>query len=417
MRRGLFVGITIVLMLAAAELLAQLSLLLIDTSKWADTQERMSKAAIDDREYGEILHPYVGILYDPLSNPGFQVQGETVPVNWLGFTGAADPVTTRSPDRFIVGLVGGSFAWGLGLEAGRELRRCLQEDPRLAGREIVLVNLALAGFKQPQQLMACNYVLALGGEFDVVLNLDGFNELALAWENYTAQINTFYPKAWSLRAHDVPDPRVLTDSYRVYELRSRRQRLARSLKSSWFRWSALRQIVWRIQDLQCSRELMALSTALSRHRGKYGPSFASAGPREPEMTSEEIFQRCAGLWRRCSQQLHDLTAPRGTLYLHFLQPNQYLPGSKPLTTWEQEHVIAEESDYQRSVVTGYPLLRAQGRELQQAGVRFHDLTGIFSDQPQGLYIDWCCHVSAEGYAIIARRMAQEILAAWPQAGD
>ena len=31
--------------------------------------------------------------------------------------------------------------------------------------------------------MTLNYVLALGGEFDVVLNLDGFNEIALASEN------------------------------------------------------------------------------------------------------------------------------------------------------------------------------------------------------------------------------------------
>ena len=39
--------------------------------------------------------------------------------------------------------------------------------------------MAHGGWKQPQQLLALSWILALGGELDVLINVDGFNEVAL----------------------------------------------------------------------------------------------------------------------------------------------------------------------------------------------------------------------------------------------
>jgi hypothetical protein len=54
-----------------------------------------------------------------------------------------------------------------------------------------VVKATIGGYKQPQQLMALNWFMALGGEFDIVINLDGFNDVALpALENVPTRIRS-----------------------------------------------------------------------------------------------------------------------------------------------------------------------------------------------------------------------------------
>jgi hypothetical protein len=44
----------------------------------------------------------------------------------------------------------------------------LSESERYAGREVVILNFALDGYKQPQQLQLLSYYLAVGGRVDLV---------------------------------------------------------------------------------------------------------------------------------------------------------------------------------------------------------------------------------------------------------
>ena len=71
----------------------------------------------------------------------------------------------------IVGFFGGSFAEDVAYTAAGTMIEELK--PLYPGKEIVVVKGAMAGYKQPQQLMAYNYFSALGGDFDLVVNLDG----------------------------------------------------------------------------------------------------------------------------------------------------------------------------------------------------------------------------------------------------
>ena len=90
-------------------------------------------------------------------------------------------------------------------------------------------------------------------------------------------------------------------------------------------------------------------------------------------------------------------------YYHFLQPNQYVPASKPIR--RDEAAIATRNDaYRRSVEAAFPLLREAGRALTAKGVRFHDLTNAFADHPEPLYIDNCCHFNKQGNLIVADRI-------------
>jgi hypothetical protein len=75
---------------------------------------------------------------------------------------------------------------------------------------------------------------------------------------------------------------------------------------------------------------------------------------------------------------------------------------------ERKVALREGSEYGNSVVRAYPLLQAAGAELAKQGVRFTDLTDTFAGIGKPLYIDDCCHVSAEGNAMIGRRIGEII---------
>lgn len=60
---------------------------------------------------------------------------------------------------------------------------------------MTVLNLGQGGWKQPQQLLALNYFLSLGQRFDVIVNLDGFNEIALGYHNHLSGIDYSLPSA------------------------------------------------------------------------------------------------------------------------------------------------------------------------------------------------------------------------------
>jgi lysophospholipase L1-like esterase len=108
--------------------------------------------------------------------------------------------------------------------------------------------------------------------------------------------------------------------------------------------------------------------------------------------------------------MHQLCAARGIPYHHFLQPNQYVPGSKPLTLEERTRFTRDDHPYRQAVLDGYPELRKAGEELRRSGVAFHDLTDLFADEERTVYGDDCCHLNAYGN----RRLAEAVAAALRQ---
>jgi hypothetical protein len=100
----------------------------------------------------------------------------------------------------------------------------------------------------------------------------------------------------------------------------------------------------------------------------------------------------------------------GTQYFHFLQPNQYVPDSKPLSREELDGAFDPNHPYRPGVLNGYPLLSAAGRALQERGITFTDLTMLFSDCNETAYSDRCCHFNKLGNETIAQAIAREIAA-------
>jgi hypothetical protein len=357
----------------------------------------------------EIVHPYLGFVRQP---NGTTFDGG-LRANELGFPGQELPLHQRGGDRLIVGILGGSVAEQFSTVALEEFEAQLRKSRFFSGKRLIFAPLALSGYKQPQQLMTVNYLLSLGAEFDVLINLDGYNEVVLPpVENVPAHVFPSYPRGWSIRISEAGDTAVLRAVGRVAVARERIEFWARWVRRSPLRYSPAANLAWRFihsaDRRALFREFRALH-ALEAQRTDY----AAKGPGDAAMQQPDVHEHCASIWRRSSLQLHQLCQANRIHYFHFLQPNQYVPGAKPMGQLEKLRVVAQGHAGQKHVMAGYPLLVRDGRELAERGVAFTDLTMVFADYPEQTYSDTCCHLNERGNAILAQKMAAVIAAALP----
>jgi hypothetical protein len=399
---------TACLVLVAIELSVRVALLFARHDSWLREADSLAHRAVPASNGGGIVHPYFGIACAP--RPG-QPEGREeadCPVNRLGFLSDAEPVQQRGPDRFLVAITGGSaarqFCQG---EGAARLREVLGSAPRLAGRDIRVISFARDGCKQPQHSASINYVLALGAEFDTIVNFDGFNELVVARMNVDRLVNSAYPYAWPFSIQQTPDPTEWAEHFRFFEIRALRQRSARALRDSWFRRSAVRQVLWKLRDTALRREQHVLAATITLDPQRR--DFRLTGPNETFADEQEMYRRFADVWTNSSSQMHSLAEGGGIVYLHCLQPTIY-SGAKPL---RPEEAAADDERYRPSIERGYPLLRESGRSLLEEGVRFRDLTGLFDGVEERVYVD-DVHLNPRGNRLLAERFAEEILAALPE---
>jgi len=356
----------------------------------------------------EVVHPYLGWVRRPgvKMNESFDVQG----ANEFGFPGGGTPFHKRSPDKVIVGILGGSVAEQFAATKSELLRTQLARSEEWQGKEIVIVKLALLGCKQPQQLMIVNYLLSLGAEFDVLINLDGFNEVALpAVENVPAHVFAAYPRGWQYRVNQVSDLALLRALGRITVRRDKARFWRHLALSKPLRYSATARLAWHVYRA-ASTKLLNRDFAELRQRRINTSDYVATGPREDFSSTSELFEHCAQIWARSSLQLHQLCEANRIRYFHFLQPNQYVPDSKPLgrevlgAAWQQNYSGKE------SVEQGYPKLIREGSALAGTGVAFIDLSMLFADHTELIYSDACCHLNDRGNEIMTLRIAEVVCA-------
>jgi hypothetical protein len=348
----------------------------------------------------EVLHPFVGYVNRP---GGAGTAGESAGPSEHGF-----PDLQRvSPDDFVIAVFGGSVAAWMVKEARETLVSALP-DEIVRGRRVVVQSLALGGYKQPQQLMALNYFLVLGERVDAVINVDGFNEVALTIHaNVTHQVFPLYPRSWFPLVSPLASPPERLAVGALAHVRQQRGSLARRFLGSPTRHSAVAAFVWRaldhglaVRELEAERELAATMSE--------GRSFAARGPRRFLGSDREAVGAAVDAWARASVQMHRICAANGIPYVHLLQPNQYVPGSKPMGAAERAVAFDENHPYRRGVEMGYPLLVRAGGELRAAGVPFVDLHRLFATTAETRYSDRCCHLTVEGSRELARRAGREV---------
>jgi hypothetical protein len=359
-----------------------------------------------DQLGAEVLHPYLGFVYTPeRDTPGFRALYGLGISPW-GFVDDKGPIQAGSPHRLIVGVFGGSVAWYLSTESADTLISGLKAVSAFRDKEIVIVRTALFGYKQPQQLLALSYLLSMGAHFDVIINLDGFNEVVLpVTENLGKRVFPFYPRTWFLRVADSPASRVVVE--RVVNLRGRRRSFAAAASTRILRHSVTVNVVWKLLDEYVSNTINREQVEWLKQPVSDG-NYAATGPFTPYLDEAAMYRDLADKWKNASLQMHRLARANDSAYFHFLQPNQYVPNSKPMSAEERALAIDEGFMFAHPARMGYPYLIAAGRDLLQEGVWFQDLTQLFADVTVPVYRDNCCHLKRRGNEMLAATIASAI---------
>ena len=348
----------------------------------------------EELEHWRISHPFYGYTYPSPANP----------LN-------AMPPQQRWEGTVFIGLLGGSVAKGVNPFFQHALNRYFAANGLT--QQPLVIDLTGEGMKQPQQTLIVANTLLLGGDLDLIVNLDGFNEITVSVpQSIYAGLAPSFPIWWERRAGLTKEEILLAGNIAV--LRREQSRLAAAQENSPLRGSALFGLANRYRQERTAAEIIRLNHALTAVATGY--SLEKHGPRNWLGAERELRQETGRVWYRSSVALSRLAKLAGADYYHFLQPNQYVPGSKPLSPKELELAYAPSSLKKTSVEQGYPILNGFSRDFHSQGINYFDLTGIFVDNPETLYLDPCCHLNDRGNELLAAEMVRLMEPALRQRG-
>ncbi|MBW2522800.1 MAG: hypothetical protein JRI23_01430 [Deltaproteobacteria bacterium] len=346
--------------------------------------------------WDQTLHPYLGYGSPRALNAVAQLDDDQAP--------DAEP--------FVVVITGGSVAAQVCWQGRRVLRQRLAELPAARGKTVRVRSLAKGGWKQPQQAIAVLYYLLMRGELALLINLDGHNELVDAARVHEQGIHPSYPSLWHWLSANTVQPASLRTIGRIGWLRESRRDLARA--AGHLTWSLTATVLWDAADRALDARVQQAQVELARTQAGEAARLpvSRTGPQLELGSRAELLEYSAGIWQRGSLCLRDLVRGAGARYVHFIQPNQYVPGSKPLTEEERRTALDPTNEI---TAESYRVLRAHAAKLSERGVDVHSLVGLFSEVDETLYVDRCCHLNRKGNEMIANAMADHILASSPSA--
>lgn len=369
-------------------------------------KESVSPGVFDSRVI-YVLHPYFGFSRDPaVCGPG--------ECNRFGFIGAELP-THKIEDTVVIGIFGGSLAGKLCAYNMQTFSKKLQRYPFFKNKKIQFSCIALGGFKQPQQLLALSYFLSLGRKFDIVINLDGFNEICLpVTENIPAHVEYSYPRMWNMHVRQNLDTLALKQIERLEQIRRSKQNLQKLFSSGIFTHSYFLKVIQAtFERIEIQKHYQLYRYLLKKSEEEELGEYQVYGPREEYKDIDEMLKKNVSLWSESSQQMAYLCNANNIAYFHFLQPNQYYGGTKQLSPREFKIAYASSIPYKNAVEQGYPLLVQEGKNLRKQGIRFFDLTKIFMNETNDIYADDCCHVNALGNEILMEAITTTIVSYFP----
>lgn len=353
-----------------------------------DTTQAGLISAGRTKQFQYILHPYLGFVYDSTYNSA---------VGKYGFVGD-DIVAATGKDDFNVVVCGGSVAGNFFVLEFQELRRRLEAMPALAGKKINMTCLATAGYRQPQQLLGVTYLLSLGARIDLLINIDGFNEMVIpVTENLPEGVSVFYPTMWKDLTDDLGDSRQRTLIGELSLVDAVRTSLAGGFSWPVLDWSMTANLTWFLLDNILAGKAAGMVDELEQS-GRTLKTFQK-GPANPE-DRDAAQDRLADNWASSSRILGELARAGEFAYVHVLQPNQYVTGSKPLSAFEKQHAISPTPGMAETTSQGYERLARHIPDLEQAGIAFLDATMIFQNVTDDVYFDTCCHFNKRGNDIL-----------------
>ncbi len=305
-------------------------------------------------------------------------------------------IPPRRGDEFVIGIFGGSVAEELSNEMvfrqGTEPFPGATAIEKRLGRTVRILNLAVSGGREPVQF---NRLHLLHDAIDIAVFVDGFNEMSEALPDHKPACEYMAP-FW--RNNDkIPDELLQP----LADLR----RTAEELVDSWI-WTPLRYSgLFKLYILRLSVRMQERMVGLETSMGT-SPVWMYPGTIEERALS----------WAGCVALADEFAKSMKLPILFFLQPNQYVAGSKPFSEEERNRCVLSTEELKRrgwnrylELNDAYAAFERQIPSLRAKGIAVYSLTGVFHDVTETVYKDNCCHMHRPGYDIIGERILEVVL--------
>ncbi|MEG4325665.1 hypothetical protein QUB37_18510 [Microcoleus sp. AT3-A2] len=361
----------------------------------------------------ERFHPFFGFIQKPSADfrPGFKV-------NNYGFISPYDyPLKKTKKNQFIIGVFGGSVASNYGVfeVQNKILPQYLKQLPGLKDKEFVILSFATGGYKQPQQLLILNYFLALGQELDLVVNIDGFNEVALSNLNNKNQVDLAMPSIQHILpltslANNSLSLKAMKATIRIQENKARiNQGLERLQHCSLAACDALTSVY--VQNLvnNYKTDVIKFEKERTKQQKDDSGSVIYINTNKSVLQDSVAFQEMALNWAKSSIFMHKVLSASNVPYFHILQPNQYYQTKRVFGEAEKQIAFNKDTPYAKAVQIGYPALFKKFPNLEKNNINLVNAVNVFDKTKEAVYVDSCCHYNQAGEVVFSNYVGRSIL--------
>ncbi len=346
----------------------------------------------------KVPHPYFGYSYNRLSNNK---------VNRDGFFDTIDfqTVDKSDPRYFIIGIFGGSVAkeFAIWKKSNQEkgfdkLSDMLKKEfpNRFVGKKIIFLNFGLSAAKQPQQFIISSFFT---NQIHMAITIDGYNDVNA---NLSGEFAPYFPNYSNLFFSLNPARHKYI--LEVYELIEKQIKAATIAKQSWiFHRSRIIQKLWTIYNARLEEEIRWAHTFFRGSWDTKAPFY-----KRGEYSEKETITKAVEVWEQFTIKQNKLLLSENVSHFHFIQPNQHIQDTKPLSSEEKakyfDHSLASKLN------VGYAKLLARLPAIKnKSGTTVYDLTQIFVNTKETVYNDACCHFNEKGNQMLEDGIARYII--------
>ena len=295
-------------------------------------------------------------------------------------------------NNFNILIIGGSVAEDL--DTNSSFNNLIKDEikknhPKLEASQINIFNSALPGGKQPQGLFTLKSLEMLGYEFDLIIELSGFNEMVLAiGENFSEYgINPIYPRAQNLRT-------IHTADY------IKNGPLRKIINFHPFTHTLKKSGIW-----DKSRRFFQQNARKSSSKKLFMDFLMPENIDEASVLAKQIYKESV-------ENIYYHSQRKGSHYILVLQPSHHLKNSKILSDEEKKlfytsnHVTPWAKKAGEIINKTYSSIDKSTFNIPKSNLV--DLRGIFKENSDSLYIDECCHLSKEGMNLLSKEIIKKI---------
>ena len=256
----------------------------------------------------------------------------------------------------------------------------------------------------------------MGQKFDLVINIDGFNEVALANINNQNGLDFVMPSSSHVQAltglaNNSLSTRALKTLLRIKDNKPKIKNALETLKDCPLA-SCNAVMSLYLEDLvnNYRRDVARFERYRQKpsEEGSPAESVIYFYMQDPILTDAKLFPKIANHWAKSSILIHEVLKENNIPYFHILQPNQYYPTKRVFSEAEKKVAFSQDSPYQDAVKKGYPLLLKEVNELKANQINFFDGVAILDDTKEPAYIDNCCHYQKIGENILSNFVADSV---------